>query len=311
MTSIGGLLKRLLASVGRRAVVTVLVLLSMAQAARASDPCDRLLRQWIEEGKAAHLTEAQYNAPLERLAQLQQAGGEQVVAAVDAVFKAAEPGLAPRMMEQFLEKRTPEQARKIFDLGAAFADPNARKGLGMAAGLGPFQGVETGASVYEFARKTVVPMGAKEQFFRSLRAIAEHDGAGRLLRRAGVANDYGAVFEVAADAKLAETGAYGRLTGVDFDVSGQNTAFHMVDTTTETSDGARYAFQSKSSYNQQRKLVLDSDISAEDLEDLRQQARDLGARPVLISNVGFEQPLIDVCLEKDIIMEPSWVRVAE
>jgi hypothetical protein len=290
---------------------TVLAFLAPAGSAQAVDGCDRLLRQWIDEGRTANLTEAQYNLSFERLAQLERAYGDDVVAAVDAVFKSADPGLTPKMMDQFLAKRAPEEARRLFELGAGFASLEARRGLAIAAGAAPFQGVEAGTSAYEFAKKSVISPAAKEQFFRGLSVIGDHGGASRLLKRAGVANDYGAVFEVAADAKLAETGQYGHVTVVDYDESGQNEVFSLIDTTTLTAGGQRYAFQSKSAYDQERKLILDSDISVDDLSDLARQAADLGATPVLISNVGFDGPLVSACSAKGILMEPNWLRVAE
>jgi hypothetical protein len=289
----------------------VLAFLAAAGSVQAVDGCDRLVRQWIDEGRAANLTEAQYNLPFERLAQLERAYGDDVLAAVDAVFRAADQGLAPKMMEQFLAKRTPEEARRLFELGAGFASLEARRGLARAAGAAPFQGVEAGISAYEFARKSVISPAAKEQFFRGLSVVGDHGGASRLLKRAGDANDYGAVFEMAADAKLAQTGRYGHVTAVDFDESGQNEVFNLIDTTTETTGGQRYAFQSKSAYDQTRTLVLDSDISVDDLSKLARQAADLGATPVLISNVGFDGPLAAACSAKGILMEPNWVRVAE
>lgn len=289
----------------------VVGLLLTAVRVNAADACDRLLRQWIEEGRAANLTDARYNAALERLAQLRRTYGNTSVGAVDTVFKAAEHGWAPPMMEQFLERRSLEEARTIFELAASFADERARRGVARSAGLPPFQDVEPGASVYAFASKTIIAPGAKQQFFRALDVIAVHDGASRLLRRAGVANNYGAVFEVAADAKLAETGKYGSLTGVDYDVSGANARFRLVDTTTETGAGERYAIQSKSSYNQSRDLVLGGDISEADLNELRDEAQLLSAKPILMSNVGFDQALADACTARQIIMEPYWVRVIE
>lgn len=279
-------------------LLSVVAVLLVASAAQANDVCDRLLRQWINEGKAANLVEAQYNAPLERLAELERTYGNLAVASVDAVFKAADAGYVPKMMEQFLAKLTPEEARRLFAIGALLGE-DSKKGLALTASLVAQDEVEPGKSAYRLLNATFITDAAKDATLRDVKEIAGSGvpGLDGLFKKAGeqaAGANLGGIYEIQSSAMIRRSGSYGQLEGVLVDEGGPG-ALDAIDTLTTT-----HAFQMKSKVSPDDVIQLGAtaDVKPAQLDNLVVQA---GNRtPILMVSNPVSSEVTAACASRGI-----------
>jgi hypothetical protein len=272
--------------------------LLLAGALHASDACDRLLRQWIDEGKAAGLSAAQYNSPFERLAQLERTYGDATVASVDMVFKAADVGRAPKLMDQFLARLTPDEARKLFEVGASLSE-DGRKGLAKAASFAAQNGVEPGKSAHRLLNANFITDAAKDATFRDVKEIAESGvpGLDGLFKKAGeqaTGANLGGIYEIQSSAMIKRNGSYGQLQGVLVDEGGPG-ALDAIDTLTTT-----HAFQMKSKVNPSDVIRFGEglDVTPDQLTGLVDQAG--GRTPVLVVSNPVSPELTSECVSRGI-----------
>lgn len=284
------------------AIATIALAMGIARPSAASGPAScgvETINRMMRAVTSNALAEGDLGSAFARLAD--QTPG--TYAGVHRLFLVApEPEVADGI-RQLLAFRTNDEARKVFELVTAFQDEQAVLGVSRAARMAEIDGVTAGYSIHSLAGRQIFSPAAKEQFFRDLLVIANHEGAPRLLKRAGQQLNLGALVEVAVDARLARTGEYGALTHVDFDQGGALLAFDKIDTRTAT-----HALQAKSTTSFPL-LRLDAEIALADLQLLKAQAGQLGLQPALVSNVAFDPPLQEACASLGILQLPSWVAI--
>ena len=281
-------------------VVAIVAGLPWPGGVQADDPCDRLLRQWFDAWNES-LPESRLNNSFERLLQLDTAYGRQAVEAVDQLFRRVETEKTARVMEQFLELRSRDEANRIFQASASFGE-DARQGLARAGGLADWDGIGAGQSAHRVLNANWLSAPGKETTFRDLKELADSGvppGVDGLFKKAGeqaAGANLGSIYEIQASAMIRRDEArFGELQEIFVDRGGARLEFDKVDVFSSTR-----AFQMKSKVDPEAVLRFgdELDVEAADLDELLTQRQ--GRLPVLMVSNPVAPELVAACQSRGI-----------